>query len=351
MIFKALTTFKLSGWNPTEDELKGQAFTPTTASNPVTSGWEKVTDGQMSLWLAGGGHTLLKFSREVRAVPASVLKRATDEVCTAIEKETGNKPGRKMRKEIEEAKRFELLASAFGVRKAAHVWIDHKVGLLHIDTTTGAMVDAIGTTVAKMLPSGCQMGLLNTIVSPEAAMSSWVGLNEPPPSFTIDRECHLEGGEGQSITIKNMALDDATIAAAAHIKAGKTVTKLAMTHTLPGDSLVHFVLNESGAITRLAIGDIQDDIGGDKYDLSVMEADFFLMAELFSAVRAAVTEALGGVAKQDETTQGGDHQAATHATSASTGPVAKVLTELHEMGATVTVRQGGAMLAAFPDAA
>lgn len=296
MLFKALTTYRIPAdraeWHPSDDGLRSHGFAPTTPSNPVTFGWAEIQPGQMAMSVAG--HTMLKLIREARAVPASVLKRETDKICATMEEDTGHKPGRMERKTIEEDQRLKLLHQAFGVQQVAYVWIDHENHLCHINTTTGALLDAVGT---KLAFSGGGIIPLQTKVTPDTAMSAWVSTGEAPYGFTIDRDCRIKGTEGQALTIKNMALDDATVAAAAHVKAGKVVTKLAMTYTSESGTLVHFSLTDSGALTGMSLEDIKEDRGDEASD----EADFALMIGLFGAARAAVTEALGGIVENQAT--------------------------------------------------
>ena len=296
MIFKSLTTFRIGAWNPTENDLLKQVFLPTTASTHVTHGWQPVADNQMMLTIPG--HSLLKFERETRSVPAAVVKRRAQEMATAIENETGRKPGRRDMKDLTEQAEHELRAQAFGERKACHVWIDSKAGLLHIDSTTGAMVDAIASLVVRTAPVSTGLGTINTMTSPAAAMSAWLATNEAPQGFSVDRDCQLKGSDGQAITIKNMALDGEHIAVSKHIADGKEVKKLAMTYT--GQSCpVHFVLSDTGAITRLAFGDMEETA---KYADAVEEmlGDFAIMSASFSSLRQDITEALGGIIENND---------------------------------------------------
>lgn len=290
MIFKNLTTFRIGAWNPTEDELMKQVFQPTSTSAHTTNGWQPVADDQMLLTIPG--HTLLKFERETRSVPKAVLSRRVKEMAQAIEQSTGRKPGRQDMKDLSEQAEHELMGQAFGVRKACHVWIDHDARLLHIDTTTGAMVDAVASLVVRTAPVGGGLGVLSTQTSPTAAMSTWLATNEAPHGFSIDRDCQLKGPDGQAITIKNMALDGADVAISKHIADGKEAKKVAMTYT--GQSCpIHFVLTEAGAITRLAFGDMEEVGYADAVE--EMLGDFAIMSASFSALRQEITEALGGI--------------------------------------------------------
>ena len=291
MFFKHLTTFRIGAWHPTQEELMKQIFQPTTGSTRATQGWQSVTDDKMTLVIPG--HTLLKFERETRSVPAAVVKRRVQEMAAAIERDTARKPGRREMKDLREQAEHELLAQAFGVRKACHVWIDHVRSLIHIDSTTGAMVDAIASLVVRTAPASAGLGAISTQMSPTAAMSSWLATNEAPHNFTIDRDCQIKGAGGQAITIKNMALDGEHVAASKHISDGKEVKKLAMTYT--GQNCpVHFVLTDTGTITRLAFGDMEETA---KYADAVEEmvGDFTIMSAMFSSLRYDITEALGGI--------------------------------------------------------
>lgn len=298
MMFKSLTTFRTTGWIPSAEQLQKAAFEPSTGSAPLSDGWAPVRDNEMFITVPG--HTLLCYERETRSVPGAVIKRRAEEMAKAIERDTGRKPGRKEVKNLREQAEHELLAQAFGVRKQVYVWLDHDNGLIHLDTTTGSLVDAIATLIVRTAPVGSGLGLIQTNNSPAKMMADWLVSNEPPTGFTIDRDCQLKGENSAAITIKNMALDGEHVAVANHIKDGKQVKKLAMTHTFGGGMAAHFVLNDSGAISRIALDGIDEENGNAKDQADAMTAEFYLMVVHLSTAHKALTEALGGIIENND---------------------------------------------------
>ena len=126
-----------------------------------------------------GGQWLLKLMLENKVVPSSVVNRKTKERLAEIEVATGRKPGKKETKEIKEDARLALLPMAFTKQGSVLVWIDAAARLLMIDAGSQGKADEVMTCLAKSV-DGLGAVLVQTTISPVAAMSDWLLSQEPP---------------------------------------------------------------------------------------------------------------------------------------------------------------------------
>ncbi|WP_309684226.1 recombination-associated protein RdgC [Polaromonas sp.] len=238
---------------------------------------------------AVGGQWLLKLMLESKAVPGSVLSRKARERAAQIEAVTGRKPGKKEMKEIKEEARITLLPMAFTKQGAVLVWIDPAARLLVIDAASQAKADEVLTCLAKSMP-GLGAVLVQTTISPVAAMADWLRSQEPPAGFSVDRECELKAGDDSKAVVRysRHALDIEEVQQ--HIAMGKLPTRLAMTW----EGRVSFVLTEALQIKKLAFVDgvFQDDASASKDDR--FDADAAIATGEIRRLIPDLLEALGG---------------------------------------------------------
>ena len=148
-----------------------------------------------------GGQWILKLMTETRALPASVVKRKVDERVAQIEASTGRKPGKKETRDLKDDIRLELLPMAFTKQTSTTVWIDRQAQLLVVDAGSQARADDIVTLLVQRLP-GLALTLLNTQVSPSAAMAEWLLTQDAPIGFSVDRECELKAADEAKAVVR-----------------------------------------------------------------------------------------------------------------------------------------------------
>jgi recombination associated protein RdgC len=107
------------------------------------------------------------------------------------------------------------------------VWIAPAERLLVIDAGSASRADEVLSALGQALP-GLSAQLINTAVSPAAAMADWLVGGEAPTGFTIDRDCELKAADGEKPVVRyaRHALDLPEIRQ--HIQAGKRPTRLAL---------------------------------------------------------------------------------------------------------------------------
>jgi recombination associated protein RdgC len=252
-VFKNLMIYRLvAGW-PTElatlDEVLGKAqFVECGASQEKSVGWvEPRGHAHGPMVEVIGGQWLLKLMVEVKVVPGSVIKRKVQDQLDHIEATTGRKPGKKEKREISEEARLALLPMAFSKQSSVQVWVDPAAGLLLTDAGSQAKADEVMTWLIKAV-DGLVVQLVNTQTSPASAMSGWLSTQEPPQSFSVDRECELKAADESRAVVRytRHALD--TDEVSQHIAMGKVPTRLALTWS----DRVSFVLTEAMQLKKIA---------------------------------------------------------------------------------------------------
>jgi len=295
MWFRNLQLYRLPPqWDMTADRLSEQlarlVFQPCGSQDQATQGWSAPL--QDALVHSVDGQWMIALGVEQRLLPSSVIKQVAEERAEELEAQQGFKPGRKQMKEIKEAVTQELLPRAFTRRRKVYAWIDPKDGYLAVDASSRTAAEPLIECLHKALDE-LPLKLLNTEMSPGAAMTGWLAGGEAPDGFTIDQDCELRAvtDEASAVRYVRHSLEGEEIRD--HIAAGKQVSKLALTF----DDKVSFILTDKFEIKRLTPLDTLTDEGGAS-DAATREeqfdADFALMTGELRRLIPAVLEALGG---------------------------------------------------------
>lgn len=236
--------------------IEAKTFSPCEATQEHASGWAPPRGedhGAMVELVAG--HRILRFVREVKAVPGQAIKRALDARIAKIEQDEGRKPGRKETRELREDVMRDLLPHAFARRADVPVWIDPARGRLVIGSTSTAVTDLITGAMVEAI-QGVTIGYLNTVIAPAAVMTSWLLDGEKLDAhdrfdFSIGRDVELHSGDEMKTVVKynRHHLDDEEMKR--HINQGKLPTQLA----LDWKGRVSFVLTEGAQLKKIAFLD------------------------------------------------------------------------------------------------
>lgn len=243
---------------------------------------------------AVGGHWLLALGIDQKLLPMTVIRQTAQERAQQIEAEQGRKVGRKEMRDLVDRVSEELLPRAFTARRTTWAWIDPRQGWLVVDAGSDARADEFMETMLQSL-DGVAPRPLQTQVSPLAAMTDWLAGNEPPAGFTLDSDLELRAGTESQSAIRYVRHDLGGPEIAAHIAAGKVVTRLGMTW----NDRISFVLTDKLQLKRLAFLDIlkeqaeQDGVGADEQ----FDIDFALMTGELVQLFADLLVALGGELK------------------------------------------------------
>jgi len=239
-----------------------------------------------------GGQWIMKWMLEAKTVPGSVVKRKVQDEVAKIETTTGRKPGKKEIRTLSDAARLTLLPVAFTKQASVTLWLDLKAQLLVLDAGSQTKADEALTSLVKAV-DGLALGLLNTQTAPATAMAHWLGTQEAPVGFSVDRECELKAADESKAVVRytRHALDTEEVVQ--HVANGKVPTRLALTW----NDRVSFVLTEALQLKKVVFLDVvaQEAPGaaGDRSD-DHFDADVAITTGELSRLLPDLLEVLGG---------------------------------------------------------
>ena len=294
-MLKNLFLFKIVQLVPMDDlaeTLESARFLPCSAAQEKSVGWEPPRGGQHDEFAPSvDGHTILKLTTEVKSVPADALRREVDKKAAEIEATTGRKIGKKERRALADDARLAMLPMAFAKRSSTLIWINSKAAYIGIDAGSQSKADEAVTALIKAL-DGLALQLVNTKHAPAASMAHWLGAQEAPQHFSVDRECELKATDESKAVVKygRHPLDIEEVAQ--HIRLGKMPTKLALTW----NDRVSFVLTEGMALKKLAFLDLcfEDSASNGDNAADHFDADMAIATGELSKLIPDLLEALGG---------------------------------------------------------
>lgn len=291
-MFKNLYILRIAPtWTPSLDEVRANLekarFTACGKTQDVSLGFiEPRGEAHAPLVESIGGQWVLKVLVECKLLPAAVVKEELAKRTEDIQRRTGRKPGKREMADLKDEVRQELLAKAFTKKTAAFVWIDPKSRLLAIDVSAKAKADRIASLLVKSI-DGFGLNLINTKLSPAAAMATWLSEQEAPSPFMINQDCSLKdtGHSKASVRYAKHPLDIEEVRG--HIVGGKQPTQLSLTWR----SRVSFALTEAMTVKQIEFLDVVFE-GADAE--SGFDADAAIATAEFADLAPDLIEALGG---------------------------------------------------------
>lgn len=299
MWFRNLQIFRLSdGWDFTTEQLnlnlQRGVFQACGATDRTARGWVPPRGESGELVFGVDRQQLITLGVEQKLLPSSIVVQYAQEKILAMEAAQGYKVGRKQSREIRDQLELELLPRALVKRTLTYVWIDPVNSWLVVDAASSARADEVIEQLKLSLGS-LPLTLLKTQLAPGTAMTQWLAAGASFGNFTIDRDCELQAVAEERAAVRYVRhnLDSSDVRA--HIAAGKTVTRLALTW----NGRVSFVLTEQLQIKRLAFLDlIKEDAERQSENAEdLFAADFAMMSGELAHLLEHLTEALGGEAQ------------------------------------------------------
>ena len=297
-MFKNLMVYRLTApWVSStaklEEALQSAHFVECGASQEKSVGWvEPRGQAHGACVEVVAGQWILKWMMEVKSVPGSVVKRKVQEQVARIEADTGRKPGKKEVRSLSDEVRQSLLPMAFIKQSSVTVWIDPQAQRLVIDAASAAKADEVLTSLIKAV-DGLALALVDTQTAPATAMAHWLGSQEAPQGFSVDRECELRAADESKAVVRytRHALD--TDEVARHIAHGKVPTRLALTW----NDRVSFVLTDALQLKKVAFLDVVADeapASAADRDQDHFDADVAIATGELRRLLPVLFEALGG---------------------------------------------------------
>ena len=294
-MFKNLLIYAIApGWRQSvesmEASLLGALFIPCGPTVDRSFGWVPPRgEKEGALVEAIGGQRILKFLLEARILPASVVNQKAQEQAERIEASTGRKPGKKETRDIKDDMRLSLMPQAFTKKSSLHVWVDPKAHRLVIDAASVKRAEEVVSLLVHCLP-GFAVRLISTATSPAVAMGQWLQSGEPPPRFSVDRECELKAADETQAVVRyaRHALDIDEVRA--HIESGKQPTRVALTWI----GRVSLVLTDNLQLKKLSFLDVVFEGKAGTPDADGFDADVAIATSELSALIPDLLLALDG---------------------------------------------------------
>ncbi len=281
MWFKNLTLFRLADtFNLTPEELTGHlqkhAFAPCPSFETISRGWTPPLGRKgTELVHVTNGFMLICLRTEEKLLPATVIKELVDEKVAEIEDREMRQVRRAEKESIRDSVFQELLPKALRRSRRLYAYIDPHGDWLLVDSPsknaiaelTGLLRKSVGT-----LP----ITPLQVEQSPSFTMTQWVGHGLPAADFVLADECELHDQDDSGGVVRCKGQDLAGDEIAAHLEAGKMVTRLA----LHWNGKLSFILAEDLTLRRLRFSDLVQEQLDDTHTESFEEhfdARFALM--------------------------------------------------------------------------
>jgi recombination associated protein RdgC len=279
-VFKNVMMYRIGeGWTPSleqmEQALDAERFVPCGASQEKAIGWvEPRGEAHGPLVEAVSGQRMLKLKIETKGVPGSIVTRKAKERSAVIEATEGRKPGKKEMKEIKEDVKMSLMPMAFS--------------LMVMDAGSQAKADEVVTMLIKSF-AGLSLTLINTQMSPQSAMASWLISQESPAAFSVDRECELKAADESKSVVRYVRHPLDTDEVKQHVEGGKLPTRLALTW----EGRVSFSLTEAMQLKKVTFLDVVFEATSTEKDEG-FDADVAIATGELSKLLPDLLEALGG---------------------------------------------------------
>lgn len=297
-MFKSLTIYRIgAGWAPEltalEEALQPALFVPCSPSQEKSVGWVPPRGEEHGALVESvAGAWIMKLMIETKSVPGAAVKKKAQEAADQIEDTTGRKPGKKETKELREDALQALLPQAFPRQAVVWVWIDRAASLLMTDANSQGKADEVVTALVRSF-DGLSLTLLQTAMTPQAAMAQWLASTEPetdwPDGFHIERACELRSADEEKSVVKFDRHHLLTDEVRKHIAEGKLPTRAAMSW----EGRIGFTLTESMQLKKLAFLEGVFD-GRDANEEAGFDTDVALATGELSKLIPALVEALGG---------------------------------------------------------
>jgi recombination associated protein RdgC len=255
-------------------------------------GWVSPRDGER-LVCTLNRQWLIALGVEEKLLPSTVVRQVADERAIALEKRQGHPVGRKQLRDLRIQVTDELLPRALARRRTTRAWIDTENQWLVIDVGAPKKGDELIEALRRTHDTLPTIVQLETQRSPGGMLTHWVETGDAPEGFTIDRDLELQAADGSKAIVRysNHNLEGRDIQA--HIRAGKTATRLGMTWR----DRISFVLTDQMQLKRLEFLDVLcSESEGDVDDPEEQfEIDFTIMTGELSKCLVELTAGFGGI--------------------------------------------------------
>ncbi len=297
-MFKNVMVYRLASpafpLDQAEAALDAGRYVECTATQDKSVGWVPPRGQEHGALIESiQGHWILKLMIESKSVPGHLVRRKADEQAAEIEAQTGRRPGKKQLREMREDIVLSLLPQAFAKQACVVVWLDWAHQRLVLDAGSQAKADEALAMLMKCLPQ-LQLTLLQTTLSPQAAMTGWLLSMEPDVpqlgDFHIEREGVLKATAEEVSSIRYTRHPLRNDEVRQHVHCGMLPTQLA----LSWDARVGFTLTETLQLKKVKFLDGDPDASLPETADERFDADVALSTGMLAPMIGALIDVLGG---------------------------------------------------------
>lgn len=276
-----------------EQKLEQMRFRPCGSHNEFSFGWAAPCPESEQLVHSSNGFMMICGKKEEKLLPASVVNELLAEKITAHEVDYGRMPSKKQRTEMKDELIFGLLPRAFSHSRKTFAYIDVKGGWVVVDSASSNKAEDLLSCVRSCLGS-FPIVPLNTKQTPVFVLTEWLDGENIPDGVVVDYECELKSQDENGAVVRCKKHDLHLPEIKNHLRAGKRVTKLA----LSWDDRLAFVLDENLAVKRLQFLEL---VQSKALDLDAetpqqrFDADFAIMTTELAGFLPKLVEWFGGL--------------------------------------------------------
>jgi recombination associated protein RdgC len=263
-------------WPDSEQQLAAAlataAFAPCGPLTERSSGWEPPAgDAAAPLARRVGGADLLRLRTQLRVLPAAAIDEALEARLAEYRERMREEPGRRAKRRLKEQTRDELLPKA--LLKSERI----RGFCLPAERVIG--VDAAGESRGQRFVDHLRAPLGGLVVNPlgfkrpVGDLLTRILLDDPPPGFTVGRECRLQDPSDRKATARFVDMDLAHSAVRRCLKDGMELTHLGIGFA----DVMSCVIDANGVIGKLHFAGIETVRGADDDPLARFDAESVLL--------------------------------------------------------------------------
>lgn len=261
-----------------EQAVNACPFIPCSNIESTRSGWvSPYGEGENNpLLVEIDGQILLRLKKEIKILPASVIKQALNDKAAQQEQSLNRKLKKSEKLALKDEVYIDLLPRAFSKYQFVWLWIDTKQKQVIIDSSSFKQAEDILALLRKEMGS---LALIpySTEIPLEKSLTTWVKQSLHFPSILLGDEIELKDAIEENIIVKCKNQDVESQEIFVHIDSGKQVSKI----KLIDESGVSFILNRDWTLKRIkfdnVILDKNEEFLPEEKNLK-LDADFILMS-------------------------------------------------------------------------
>lgn len=280
-----------------EARLERNRFQPCARLATSGEGWispcaELLPEQAPLLTHTVNGCIMLALRQDNKVMPAGIIRDMVNEKAGEIQLSQQRKVNRREKNRLRDEIIQDLLPRALCRTVKTYAYLVPRDGLLLVDTSAPQRAEQL---ISRLRDS---LGKLTVVplaikTSPATVMTEWVMKQSLPADLAFGQDCVLQDPRQASSVIRCSKIDIGGSELAAHLDAGRQVTRL----ELVWDGALRFMLDSDMTWRRIRFEDMQDepalDGAGDDA-LSRFDNDFAMMTLVFARCLQRLLKICGG---------------------------------------------------------